>query len=120
MILRPVDASGDILPVLYSAALLRGAPAVARLMKDRLELLSGEWWENPGIGFGILELLRSSRLTQDSASSLASFITAYIRETEGVLAVEDVAFSVSGRQFNYACTVRTEEGPAAVTTTLAV
>ena len=41
MILRPVDASGDILPVLSSAALVRGAPAVAQLIRDRLDLLAG-------------------------------------------------------------------------------
>ena len=46
MILRPVDENGDILPVLSSADLIRGAPATARLVKDRLELLSGDWWEN--------------------------------------------------------------------------
>ena len=46
MVLRPVDENGDILPVLASASLLKGAEAVARLVKDRLELLSGDWWEN--------------------------------------------------------------------------
>ena len=46
MILRPTDESGDILPVLSSADLLRGAPAVARLVEDRLQFLAGDWWEN--------------------------------------------------------------------------
>ena len=46
MILRPVDNNGDILPVLSSADLLRDVLAVARLVKDRLEMLSGDWWEN--------------------------------------------------------------------------
>lgn len=119
MILRPVDRDGDVLPVLSTSDLLSGPEAVALLVKYRLSLLQGEWWENPGIGFGILELLRSSRLTQDSsASSLASYITDYIRDTDGVLAVEDVAFSVSGRQFSYSCSVRTQEGTASVSTTL--
>ena len=57
MIIRPVDASGDILPVLSSADLLRGAPAVARLVQDQLELLSGDWWENPAWGNEILRML---------------------------------------------------------------
>ena len=39
MILRPVDSNGDILPVLSSSALVQGAPAVALLVRDRLELL---------------------------------------------------------------------------------
>ena len=114
MILRPVDASGDILPVLSSRALLSGPEAVARLVEYRLSLLSGEWWENAGMGFSILEMMRTSRLTENSASALASMITSYIRETNGVQEVEDVHFSVSGRVFSYSCSIRTEEGSASV------
>ena len=114
MILRPVDVNGDILPVLSSRALLSGPEAVARLVEYRLSLLAGEWWENAGIGFSILEMMRTSRLTEDSGSALASMITSYIRETTGVQEVEDVRFSVSGRVFSYSCSVRTEEGSASV------
>ena len=54
------------------------------------------------------------RLTESDAALLSFMISAYIRETPGVLDVEDVLFSVSGRQFSYACSVLTEEGSAAV------
>ena len=47
LLLRPVDDSGDILPVLSSSALVSGSFAVTQLVRDRLNLLSGEWWENP-------------------------------------------------------------------------
>ena len=114
MILRPVDAAGDILPVLSSRTLLSGPEAVAQLVEYRLSLLAGEWWENAGMGFSILEVMRTSRLTEDSGSALASMITSYIRETTGVQKVEDVRFSVSGRVFSYSCSVRTEEGSASV------
>ena len=114
MILRPVDAAGDILPVLSSRTLLSGPEAVARLVEYRLSLLAGEWWENAGMGFSILEMMRTSRLTEDSGSALASMITSYIRETTGVQEVEVVRFSVSGRVFSYSCSVRTEEGSASV------
>ena len=114
MILRPVDAAGDILPVLSSWALLSGPEAVARLVEYRLSLLAGEWWENTGFGFSILQAINTSRLTEDSGSALASMITSYIRETSGVQEVEDVMFSVSGRVFSYYCSVRTEEGSASV------
>ena len=114
MLLRPVDASGDILPVLSSRDMLSGPEAVARLVEYRLSLLTGEWWENAGMGFSILEVMRSSRLTENSGSMMASMITSYIRETPGVQEVEDVHFSVSGRVFSYSCSVRTEEGNASV------
>ena len=114
MLLRPVDASGDILPVLSSSALITGPEAVALLVQDRLSLLRGEWWENPENGFFVLDILQGSRITEADASALSSQITAYVRETPGVRDVEDVRFSVEGRQFSYACEIRTEEGNAEV------
>ena len=114
MLLRPVDASGDVLPVLSVSALLSGPEAVVQLVRYRLSQLSGEWWENPSLGFPALERLRSSRLSDSDTDSFASGITSYIRETPGVSDVTDVRFSVSGRRFSYACTVRTGEGSAAL------
>ena len=115
MILRTMDASGDILPVRSSSGLLSGPEAIAQMIRFRLSLLQGEWWENPGYGFGILNLMQASRVTDADASALASRITEYIRQTDGVLAVDDVRFSVTGRAFMYSCTVRTKEGTAGVT-----
>ena len=114
MLLRPVDASGDVLPVLSSSDLLSGPEAVAQLVQYRLSLLAGEWWENPERGFRILERFRDSRIVSSDASSLSSMITTYIRETDGVQDVADVRFLVSGRQFSYHCTVRTDAGTASV------
>ena len=114
MIHRPVDASGDILPVLSSSGLLRGAEAVARLVEERLSLYAGDWWENSGWGNGILQMLRESRLTEADTRALANYITSYIRQTPGVLEVEDVEFSVEGKQFAYSCRVDTEEGDARI------
>ena len=114
MILRPVDSNGDILPVLSSASLLRGPEAVARLVKDRLELLSGDWWENPARGNGILEMLKESRLTETDTRALANYITSYIRRTPGVLEVEDVAIALEGNAFSCSCRVDTEDGPAQI------
>ena len=112
--LRSVDPSGDVLPVLSSRDLLSGPEAVAQFVKYRLSLLQGEWWENPGYGFGILNLMQASRVTDADASVLASRITEYIRQTDSVLEVEDVRFVVIGRKFSYSCTVRTKEGTAGV------
>ncbi len=114
MVLRPVDASGDVLPVLSSHDLFSGPEAVAQLVQDRLSLLQGEWWENPENGFFILETLQESRITEADAASVSSMITAYIRETPCVREVEDVWFSVEGRKFLYSCEIRTEEGTAAL------
>ena len=118
MILRPVDASGDILPVLSSSALLRGAPAIARLVQDRLELLTGDWWENESWGNSIIDLMKDSRFTETDTQALASYLTSYIRQTNGVQEVRDVVFFAEGRAFSYSCTAETEAGSADITYTL--
>ena len=114
MLLRPVDASGNILPVLSSADLLSGPEAVAQLVKYRLSLLRREWWENPEWGVFVLEALQASRLTEAETAAVSAQISAYIRETPGVLEVENARLSVSGRQLSYDCSVRTGEGNAQI------
>ena len=114
MIHRPVDASGDILPVLSSGDLLRGADAVAQLVRERLELYAGDWWENSDWGNEILQMLQESRLTEADGQALASYLTSYIRETPGVENVNDVSFSVEEKQFRFRCTVQTESGTAEI------
>ena len=114
MYIRPTDASGDILPFLSSSGLLFGPEAVAQLVKYRLSLLQGEWWENESLGFPLPESLRSGRPTAADAATLSSQITAYVRETDGVQDVENVRFSMEGRPFSYACEIRTKVGNAEV------
>ena len=114
MLLRPADASGDLLPVPSSSALLSGPKAVARLAEYRLSLLRREWWENPENGFFVLDILQGSRISEADVSALSSQITAYVRETPGIREVEDVRFSVDGKRFSWSCSVQTKEGTAAV------
>ena len=90
MLLRPVDASGDILPVLSASVLVSGPDAVTLLVRYRLNLLSGEWWENPAWGCEIFDMIRSGRITENDVSTLASYLSSYISATPGVQSVEDV------------------------------
>ena len=110
MKVRPVDSSGDILPVLSSSAMVSGPEAVVALVRDRLNLLSGEWWENPAWGCGIFEMLRSGKFTAQDVPSLVSYLSSYIQSTSGVQAVEDVSTAVNGRQFSFSCRVICDDG----------
>ena len=110
MLLRPVDASGDILPVLSTSALVSDPESVVLLVRDRLNLLSGEWWENPAWGCEVFEMMRAGRVTAQDVSALSSYLSSYIGTTRGVLSVEDVHTAVSGRRFTYSCRVLTEKG----------
>ena len=112
MILRPVDDHGDILPVLSRSDLVKGASAVALLVRERLDLLTGDWWENPEKGNSLLRMLQDSRLTEADQQVLGTYLSSYIRETDGVQDVRDVRFSVDGRQFSFSCTVVTDNGTA--------
>ena len=112
MICRPRDASGDILPVLSASDLLTGTRAETELVRNRLKLLTGEWWENPEWGNGILEMLKESRLTEADQQVLANYMSEYIRKTPGVLDVREVKVSVEGRRFRYSCEIVTADGTA--------
>ena len=114
MIIRQVDESGDILPVLSSAAPVRGAPAAALLIRERLDLLTGEWWEYPDRGNGILAMLQEARPTEADRQAMAVYLTSYIRETPGVREIRDVSFTTEARQFAYSCTVETADGSASI------
>ena len=114
MKMRPVDPDGDILPVLHSGEMLSGALAVARLVESRLNLYSGDWWENPAWGNEIFRMLQEGRLTRADAQALSTYLTEYVRETPGVQDVTDVRFSVEDRRFSWECSVLTEYGSASV------
>ncbi len=120
MTIRPVDASGDILPVLSPSDPVSGADAAVVLVRDRLNLRTGEWWENPARGCGILDMVRSSRVTEADVPALSSYLSGYVRATPGVESVEDVRASVSGRVFSYACRVVTSSGSGEITYSLPV
>ena len=114
MLLRPTDENGDILPVLHYESLLDGAEAVAKLAEYRLELLTGDWWENTAWGNSIIDLMKDTRFTEADTQAMATYLTSYIRQTNGVQEVRDVVFSAAGRRFSYSCTVETDTGEAGI------
>ena len=87
MLLRPVDASGDILPVLSSSILASGSPVVVQLVRDRLNLLSGEWWEKPAWGFDVLEM---------TAMGESDHRMAYMVEAEDIATSPDPDYAATG------------------------
>ena len=114
MILRPVDAFGDIGPVTSSSDLLSGPEAVAQLAAYKLSLLKGDWWEYPEDWFFVLEFMREERFSEANVGMFASRVTEFIRGVEGVFEVDDVQFQVDGRTFRYSCQPLTEDGTAAL------
>ena len=118
MLSRPIDDTGDILPVLTSADLLSGISAVAAGLRDHMHLYQGDWWENPEKGDEILDLMADARATDQEAETLSSYLSSYILEFPPVRSVSDVADSLSGHLFHFACTAHTEEGEVPVSLSL--
>ena len=117
-LIRPSDASGDILPVPSCRCLTSGAEAVAKHALYRLKLLRGEWWENPDRGSQILRMLQTGRLTAADEPVLSSYLSAFLLETEGVFALEKVSARVEGGAFRFSCRLITEEGSAGLSLSL--
>ena len=114
MLSRPVDSSGDILPVTSARDLLSGPEAIALLVRHRLSLLKGDWWENPDLGNAILDLFMENRITEANRETVSALLSSYIRETPGVLDVEEVQTESSGSRLNYVCKLRIQDGSVTV------
>ena len=103
------DDTGDWLPCRSAGDTKTGAGAVRQLVDYRLNLLTGEWWENPEHGNPMLDLLRE-RLSEANANAATYALTSYLAETPGVLSLENVKGAIQGRQYIYSATALTGEG----------
>ena len=107
---RPMDSGGDMLPVLAKNQMLSGVEAVVAAVNSRLRLLYGEWWENTELGFLLPRFLFDGLRMNSGPEMLASYITAYISDTPGVVTVRNVQASVVRRTLIYSCEIVTEYG----------
>ena len=60
----------------YRYLVFEAPEMAAQLVKYRLSLLAGEWWETPEAGFFIPEQMREGRITEADAGALSSAVTA--------------------------------------------
>ena len=90
------------------------ATAEAELTRDRLNLMTGDWWENPTWGNAIVEMLKESRLTEADGRAIAGYLSSYVRETAGVLDVRDVQYSMEEGRLCFSCVIESDKGSANV------
>ena len=107
---RPVDSSGDILPVTSLEDLSSGPEAAAAGLRDHLNLFPGDWWENPEAGNPILDLLALGRNPAQDVRTFSACIADYLLTFPDVQSVKEISTSVEGRIFSYSATVRTGRG----------
>ena len=107
---RPVDSSGDILPVLTPSDLLSSLAAAAAGLRDHLNFFPGDWWEYPDRGNEIFEMICASRRTAQDAETLSAYLSSHVLAFPGIQSVSDVRSAFSGRKFTFSCTAHTEAG----------
>ena len=110
MTARPVDASGDILPVPSPASLLYEAPAVASALSDHLRLFTADWWEYPARGNPVFDLMASGPIQEKDLPALSACITSYILTFPAVRSVSDVTASLSGCVITYTAVAHLASG----------
>ena len=106
------EAAGDWLPAAVPSDCLSGSEAVPHLIRDRLKLFTGEWWEDASFGNPVLELLRTRRVTEADLPQIANLLAAYVQETDQVVSVSDVHTSLAGREILFSCRALTAYGSA--------
>ena len=110
MLSRPIDFSGDILPVRSPADILTGPAAAASGLRDHLNLFPGEWWEYEDRGNPVFDLISVSRRTARDADTLTAALTSYILSFPGIRSVTGAKSSFDNRLFSFSCTAHTESG----------
>ena len=110
MVYRTLDEDGDMMPITAQSQMLIGVDAVMAAVVSRIRLLYGEWWENKELGFRVPEFLFNGVRQATGRDLLASYITSYIVDTEGVTSVQDVTTEMIDRKLKYICKVVTEYG----------
>ncbi len=110
MFYRPVDDSGDILPVQTLGNRLSGPQALSAALTDWLNLHAGEWWEYDYLGNPVLTLQEDTRGLDKDLAALSAAIVTYLLSFPAPMSVMDANVSRSGTALRFSCTVRDESG----------
>ena len=87
-----------------------GPEAAAAGLRDHLNLFPGDWWEAPGRGNEIFDLIAVSRRTAQDAAALTSAMTSWILAFPGIRSLSEAQSSFADRRFTFSCTAHTETG----------
>ena len=112
MIVRPLDENGDMMPIHSTSQMIGGDKAVAQVIRLRMDLEYGEWWEDESIGFRVPGFLVDG-VRKGDIDMLAKYIASYVSNTQEVRAVTNVAASFNGHEMIFSCAAVMENGSSA-------
>src|ERR1700744_5567744 len=92
---------------------LSDADAVAQIIRTRLLLLEGEWWENLDEGLPLWQNILT--YGANNLAALDLFIQDRISGAPYVTRVSNVQSSIVNRRLSYSATVQTDFGPITIT-----
>ncbi len=113
MKVRPEDGNGDMMPIQSLDQLIEDAPAVAQIMRSRVRLVHGEWWEDETLGFKAPQFLVDN-VRQGNLGMLEQYISTYLAGTPGVARISDVELTFSNHKLRYSCIATTGTGGSEV------
>lgn len=113
MIVRPIDANGDMMPVWNDSQMLSGADAVAQVVKERLCFYQGEWWEDDELGIGLPDFI-ADNVRKSDIDLLAKYITSYIAETRGVAEISGITAKYNKGVLSLRCLIIADDGQSEV------
>ena len=106
MIARPVDSNGDMIPVSYASQMLEDSEAVAQIVRQRLQLYFGEWWEDEITGFRVPQFLTDG-VRHENVEMLVKYISSYVAGTDGVTGVTNAEVVIADRKMIYSAVIHT-------------
>lgn len=107
MLYRPKSENGDVLPVYRKDSLLDSRHAVAKLIEDRIRHFKGVWWEYPEQGYEGFEILGKTG-GEEQLEAIANATVDYLKLTQGVKKIENVAARLEGRSILITCDIYTQ------------
>ena len=107
---RPYDEKGDILPAVLLRDIMEDPEATAAGLRDYLQMIAGEWWEDALAGNPVFDLLNVLRATDAAADTLAACLADYLTRYPGVRSITDISGKFDGSHFTFHCLVTVGDG----------
>ena len=89
MTIRPMDETGDVLPVTSRGDLPTGRESTAMALRCRARLFAGEWFEDDALGLPLRTEQFRSLGREDARRALAAEIATWLSGTAGVAGIRD-------------------------------
>ena len=110
MISIPFDENGDFQPRLLLQRIMNDPEVVAKALRDYLQMMVGEWWEDALAGNPVFDLMSVLRATDAAAETLAACLTDYISRYPGFRNISETSGKFDGSRFTFHCKVTTGDG----------